>query len=125
MESITLTINEALAIIGSAVVIVTGLFGYLLKVRSKNGSSNPTTDHDKAHYRIEKEIQKSHTRISEAKDRVAAVESETKLIHEKISTLQKLLREHEERDVTDHAFYNEKLDKVMDILIKMLADEKL
>jgi len=124
MEGFTLTLPEAIAIIGSVVVIVTGVFGYLLKINANKYSGTPPKQVAPKTY-LETQVQGAHDRISEMKDRVTTVEGEVKLTAEKIEALRAAMKDHQTRDDQDHDVFDKKLDKMMDILIKILTDDKL
>ena len=110
-----LTWQAALAILGSVVAVVTGLFGYLIKVHSSEKHSKLPPDH----------VENLHSRISELKDRVSSVEADSKVALSKMESIEKQLDDHEGRDERDFAQLNEKIDKVTDILLKILTDQKL
>lgn len=122
MESFVVTIPEAFAIVGSVATVVLGVFGYLLKTRNdspKNKSAVTPTEF------LEGQVQGAHDRISEVKDRVTAVESEIKLTAAKVESLRAAMRDHQERDNQDHELFDKKLDKMMDIVIRILTDPNL
>lgn len=113
-----ITWQVAFTIVGSVVAIVTGIFGYLYSLRRnslKNGKP-PSSITD---------IEHVHSRISEVKNRVSPLESDIKVILTRISNLQKQLDESQERDQRDFARITEKVDKLTDILMKILSDDRL
>lgn len=111
------TINwpTAFAIVASFVTLVTGYVGFLIKTRGSSKGVESSTE----------EIQHIHSRVSEVKDRLAAVEGDIKIVAHKIESIQKLLDDHQTRDDQGFDHLNEKLDKVTDILLKFLSDERL
>lgn len=124
MEGFVLTIPEALAIVGSVATIVIGIFGYLLKVKSRDVPEQRSGPREPTEY-LENQVQVAHERISEVKDRVTAVESEVRLTTSKLDAIRQTMVDHQLRDDQDHEVFNKKLDKLMDILIKILTDDKL
>ena len=103
----------AFAIVGSLVTIVTGLFGYVL--RQAGDASKQRAD----------QLQLLHARISEVKERLNKDEGDNNLLHVKFDNIQKQLDDHEERDERNFGQINTKMDKMHDILMKILTDEKL
>ena len=125
MESFVVTIPEAIAIVGSVVTIVLGLFGYMIKTRTNEQAKQEQRDRDVAPSYMEGQVQAAHDRISEVKDRIVAVEGDVKLTVSKLEAVRTAMREHQVRDGQDHEMFEKKLDKLMDILIKILTDDKL
>ena len=125
MEGFVLTFPEALAIVGSVATVVLGVFGYLLKIRSKDAPPADKTVTPAPTKYLEGQVQVAHERISEIKDRVTSVEGEVKLTASKIEAIRTSIKEHQIRDNQDHEVFDKKLDKMMDILIKILTDDKL
>lgn len=122
-----LTLNAALAIVGSVVTIVLGVFGYLMKARSdQNKAMNPSPPPFKAVVeRHTLELDKIHSRVSSAKDDIATIQSEMRVFENLVRNLEKQLSDHEKRDIEDFKAVNAKSDKLMDILIQVLQDDKL
>ena len=103
------------AIVASIATITTAVFGYLIKTRSvAKDSIAPPED-----------ISHIHTRISELKDRVSLVESDVKVVLTKLEAIEKQFSTHEDRDERDFERLNDKVDKLTDVLMKVLQDEKL
>ena len=125
MESFVVTVPEAIAIVGSVVTIVLGLFGYMIKTRTNGLLKQEQSDKDIAPSYMEGQVQSAHDRISEVKDRIVAVEGDVKLTVTKLEAVRTAMREHQARDDQDHEMFEKKLDKLMDILIKILTDDKL
>lgn len=103
----------AFAIVGSLVTIVTGLFGYIL--RQAGYASKQRVD----------QLQLLHSRISEVKDRVMKDEGDNNLLHLKLTSLEKQLSDHEVREERNLEQLNTKIDKVYEIVMKLLTDDKL
>ncbi len=122
MEGFVLTIPEALAIVGSVATVVLGIFGYLLKLRAPKDNDRNIVTPPKY---LETQVQGAHDHISDMKDRVGAVESEVRLLESKLDALRQAVADHQVRDDQDHDVFEKKLDKLMDILIKILTDDKL
>lgn len=125
MESFVVTVPEAIAIVGSVVTIVLGLFGYMIKTRTNGHLKQELRDKDIAPSYMEGQVQSAHDRISEVKDRIVAVEGDVKLTATKLEAVRTAMSEHQARDDQDHEMFEKKLDKLMDILIKILTDDKL
>ncbi len=105
------------AIIASLVTIVTGLFGYLLSARKKEAAlleAKPLIDHEKL-----------HARINVVTERIASVEGDLKGFRSSLHNLQRQIADHELRDIDDFKLVDAKLDRLMDIVIRMLQDDKL
>lgn len=125
LNSITLT--TALTIVGSIATIVLGIFGYLIKIR--NGSSKASVPVPPALKSLVEqhglEIDKVHSRVSSTRDNIAVVQSEVKVLENLVRSLEKQLADHETRDIEDFKAVNAKSDKLMDIVVKILQDDKL
>lgn len=106
------------AIVGSIVTIVTGLLGYLLSTR-KNGSKPQTK------ILTPDEYEKLHTRINDAITRIAENEGDIKEVMASIRSLQKQIANHEQRDIEDFKFFEAKLERLMDIVVRILQDDRL
>jgi len=124
MEDFVLTIPEAFAIVGSVVTVVFGIFGYLLKTRNDPPKSRPAFQKS-AQQIVEDRIQHAHDRISNLKDQVVNADADVRLLNSKIDNMQKTIDDHEERDIRDFDVLNKKIDKLTDIVIKILSDESL
>ena len=107
----SLTWPAALAILGSVVTIVIGLFGYL---RSSKAQSQNLPEYEKL-----------HSRINVAVERVAANEGDLKEVRASLRSLQKTIADHEQRDIDDFKLIEAKLDRLMDIVVRILQDDKL
>lgn len=127
MESFVITIPEAIAIVGSVVTIVLGLFGYLLKVRPTQTAKQERQEKpaEAGVPYLEGQVQLAHERISEVKDRVIVIEGDVRLTVSKLEAVRAAMSDHQARDDQDHEMFEKKLDKMMDILIKILTDDKL
>lgn len=121
--------EAAFAIVGSIVAIVTGLFGYLIKTRNDSlgnrGPKQPPGSLETRVALVESQMQLAHTRISETKDRVAVTEGDAKSLSTKIDGVHSQLTKHEDRDVRDFEAVNKKLDKITDVVLELLTNEKL
>ncbi len=102
------------AIVGSLTTIVVGLLGYLISSQKLKVQS-PSAD----------KLQLIHSRISEIKDRTAEIEGDVKLLFDKSDTLAKKIDDHETRDIADFKNLEQKFDKLTDVIMKILQDEKL
>ncbi len=105
------------AIVASLVTIVTGLLGYLVSSKKKAAAlveAKPLIDHEKL-----------HTRINAVTERVAEIEGDLKEVRSTLRSLQRQIADHEQRDIDDFKLVDAKLDRLMDIVIRMLQDDKL
>lgn len=98
----------ALAITGTVVTIVIGLFGYMRSTKSQ------IPDYEKLHSRINNAI----TRISES-------EGDIKELRASLRAALKQIADHEQRDIEDFKMIEAKLDRLMDIVVRVLQDEHL
>ena len=113
----SLTWPAAFAIVGSIVTIVGGFVGFLLKLRTPEPVANTDENQSK--------MQVLQDRISEGKDIAQNNKNEVGVIKTKVESIQKQLDEHEARDQRDFATASRKIDKLTDIVMKILQDEKL
>ena len=105
------------AIVGSVVTIVTGLFGYLLAARRQEAKATTT------HNLTTEEYEKIHSRINDLVDRVAANEGDLKETRASIRSLQNQISTHEQRDIDDFKLLEAKLDRLMDIVVRILQED--
>ena len=108
----SLTWPAVFAIVGSLVTIVTGLFGYLLSSR-------------KQHKPDILSYEKLHSRINTLMERIVTDEGDLKEIRGSLRTLQKQIGDHEHRDIEDFRLVEAKLDRLMDIVVRILQDDHL
>ena len=114
MEIIT-TLNQlswpaAVAILGSVVTFVIGLFGYL---RSEKIPPKPNA-------KTEEQI--LHARLSTLRDQVAALEGDIKALNAQFDSLTNIVHDHELRDTSDFRALSDKVEKIMQIIVEMLRD---
>lgn len=107
------TINQiswpaATAIVGSVGTIVFGLFHYLRSMKSKE--PNPA--------------QLVHDRVSNLKDVVSGMDGDTKAILVRIEGIERSLHDHEMRDAADFKSMSDKMDKIMEIIVETLKDDR-
>ena len=105
----------AFAIVASIVTITIGLFGYLRNGNKPTPSKILTPD----------EYEKLHSRINEAVERVAVNEGDLKEVRASLRSLQKIIADHEHRDITDFKLIDAKVERLMDIVVRILQDDKL
>ena len=108
------------AIVGSIVTIVTGLFGYLIASKKNGKAEAPQTK-----ILTPEEYEKLHTRINDAIERIAVNEGDLKEVRAHLRSVQKQLAEHEQRDIDDFKLVEAKLDRLMDIIVRILQDDKI
>lgn len=106
------------AVVGSVVTIVTGLFGYLLSARRQSKLTTTTKV-----LTIE-EYEKLHTRINDLISRVGETEGDLKELQSSIHSLQKQQSNHEQRDIDDFKLVEAKLDRLMDIVVRILQEDR-
>ena len=100
-------------ILGSLATGLIALFGYW---RSAN---KEFTQAQKVEY------EKTQSRISSATDRISDIEGDLKVTNASLRNLQKQLSDHEQRDIDDFKIVDVKIDRLMDIVVKILQDDKL
>lgn len=140
MEEFALSIPEAIAIVGSVAAIVFGAFMYVRRMQNPPiGTPVPPNPEEnlkecktevddnlkECKTQIDDQLQLQHERISLIKDRVTDADAEIRLASAKLDNIQKMLNDHEGRDVRDFTVLNQKFDKMTDIVIKILSDDKL
>lgn len=109
------TINQitwpaALAIVGSIVTIVVGLLGYLRSTKPTTVKPNQT--------------QAIHDRVSGLKDKIAELDGDVKAIVVRLEGIERSISDHEARDVVDFKALSAKVEKIMEIIVEMLRDER-
>lgn len=109
------------AIVASVVSIITGLFGYLISSKRKSNVSVSVTDPLKEGY----DYEKMHTRINDVVERVAAIEGDIKEIRAQLQMCSKQVSDHETISNDDFKTIDAKIDRLMDIIVRMLQDDKL
>lgn len=115
----TVTWPTAFAVVGSIVTIVIGLFGYL---RGKDsGKTAPTSPVET----LRGEINELRTAITSGREENLITKSEFAVLRSHVDTLQRQLADHERRDIDDFRAVNAKIDKIMDIIVQILQDDKL
>ncbi len=130
MEEFALSIPEAFAIIGSVAAIVFGGFLYVRRMQNHpmadvTPTPSPDDNLKECKTQVDDQLQLQHERISTLKDRITECHAELRLALSKIDNNEKMLDDHEERDMRDFAALNQKFDKLTDIVIKILSDDKL
>ena len=113
----SLTWQAAFAIVGSVVAIATGIFGYLIKVRNGN-KENPAKD------AIEDAVQEQKEQ-SEIREQLIKMEADVKILMQHGKNTNRRLDEHIEQDDKNFGQINHKIDKLTDILMKILTDDKM
>ena len=116
IESINmLTWPAAAAIVGSVVTIVLGWFGYL---RATKTPKPPVV----APPKLVDKTQVLHDRVSALKDIVSTLEGDFRVVQTRMNAMDKKVADHELRDLEDFKRLNEKVEKVMEIIVEMLRD---
>lgn len=99
-----ITITTSLTILGATVVVVTGIFGFMIQYfRKDNLWKDPLNKVVTKVVRIDTEIQGSNQRLDE---------------------LQKTIEDHDERDQRDFDRIEKKLEKLTDLMIDSLTRNK-
>ena len=101
----------AFAIVGSIVTIVTGLLGFW----HRRGRT-PST--------VELQII-SPEEHQDFLDRFDNIEEDLRSIHATLKSHQKQMQCHEQRDIEDFKTVDAKIDRLMDIIVRILEDERL
>lgn len=109
----SLTWPAVFAIVSSLVTIVTGLFGYLISAKKK-AAVQPNNDYEKL-----------HARINFAIERIAVNEGDLKEARASIKSAMNQISIHEHRDIEDFKLIDTKIERLMDIVVRMLQDDKL
>ncbi len=116
----SLTAEAVIAILGSLVTITVGALALTKAIRgSKPADTNPVPS------TTNEEIDQIHARISAAKDVATENKGELRVVANQLEALSKRMEEHERRDIADFKVMQQKIDKVMDIVIQILQDDKL
>lgn len=108
----------AFAVVGSIGTIVFGVFGYLI-------STNRINKAPQSKILTTTEYEKLHTRINDAVERIAVDEGDAKELRASLRGLQKQLQDHELRDIEDFKLIDAKIERLMDIVVRILQDDKL
>ena len=101
------------SVITSVITIVIGLLGYM---RSSKADPQAIQHSD---------YEKLHSRINHSVERVAVAEGDIKEIRSLIRSLQKQIADHEQRDIEDFKLVDAKIDRLMDIVVRILQDDRL
>lgn len=109
----SLTWPAVFAILGSVVTIVVGLFGYLRSAKTQTQTQTPD------------DFEKLHSRINDAVERVAVNEGDLKEVRASLRAALKQIADHEQRDIDDFKMIDAKLDRLMDIIVRILQDEHI
>lgn len=107
----SLTWPAVFAILGSIVTIVVGLFGYLRSAKTQ--TQTPTN------------LEKLHSRINVVVERIAVNEGDLKEVKASLRAALKQIADHEQRDIDDFKMIDAKLDRLMDIIVRILQDEHI
>lgn len=119
----SITWPTAFAIVGSVVAIVTGLFGYLIKTYSPDKEDRSSAAHKHDNY--EQTNQLIHDRVSQLKNEVSQLQVDINVLREKLDSLDRLTTTAAVRDEHDFRQINLKIEKMSDIIMRILTDEKL
>lgn len=119
----SLSWQAAFAIVGSVVTIVVGLFGYL---RNKTPQTPPAPKLPQQPLYVSRtEFEQLHARVSSAKEIAAENKGELHVLSNLVKTIEKQIADHERRDIQDFKVMQQKIDRIMDIVIQILQDDKL
>ncbi len=111
----SLTWPAVFVTLGSIVTIVVGLFGYLRSAKTQTQISTQTPA----------DLEKLHSRINIAVERVAVNEGDLKEVRASLRAALKQIADHEQRDIDDFKMIDTKLDRLMDIIVRILQDEQI
>lgn len=125
----SLTPEAVIAILGSLVTITLGVLALAKQLKNNKSPESstppePTPDSDLAKLR-KQEVDQIHSRISSAKDIAMENKGELRVLASHLEALSHRMEEHERRDIEDFKVVQQKIDKVMDIVIQILQDDKL
>jgi len=112
----TLTWQAAFAIVASVVAITTGFFGYLIKTRNHS---------DEKQKPIDEPMERLKNDIVEIKERLIIIESEIKMLVQHGKNTNRRIDDHETQDRQSFLHIEAKIDKLTDILMRILSDDKL
>lgn len=133
MEEVTaLSWPAAIAIIGSVATIIISIFGYLLKVRNGTTSNQVGDTSSTREYQVRKEdtaraeaLSTLLEQVSEVKLLVMTDNKEIGILKTEVNSIRKTLSDQETRSQRDFESAFGKIDKLYDIVMKILQDEKL
>ena len=129
----SLTWEAVFTIFGSLVAFIVGVLA-IINTFQKNQQSKPAPqptpqpefDRESALAQLRKEeLDQIHSRISSAKEVALENKGEMRVLRNLLEALEKRTEDHERRDIEDFKAMNAKLDKVMDIVVQILQDDKL
>lgn len=116
----------AFAVLGSVGTVVFGILGYLMKVKNKvTPDPQAATDIEKLHTRVSEIKDRVAALDGDAKERVAGLEGDVKELRSYVKSIQKQITDHEHRDIEDFKVIQQKLDKLMEIIIQILQDDSI
>lgn len=113
VETIFGTWPVAFTIVASVVAIVTGLFGYLR-----------VNKHNIKDIQQEGEIVNLNTKVISMKERLAKATTDIFYLRQQVSMLESELSKHEGYDIKEFSRLSRKIDKLSDIIIEMLDEDK-
>jgi len=122
MDALSLSWPAAVAILGSVVSLTIGfltLQGKFLETSKKpeeKKSDAPVVVENKAHDQFT-------NNISALKDRVFTLEGELKVHATELKNSIEQLAAHEKRDIEDFKKLDDKVDKLLEIIVEMLKDD--
>lgn len=121
---LTMSWPAAFAILGSVVTMVVGLFGYLVSAR-KDSTPPPQSTATKLPPPgvYEKEGRRLHDRISSTKDTVAKLETDVRVLEQKVEALSDRIDTHDERDIKDFQQITAKIERLSDIVFALRSDK--
>ena len=109
----------AFAVVASVVTITVGIFGYL-----KSSKPTPITP-PVSKILTPSEYEKIHTSINDAIERLSSVEGDIKELRASCRSAQQQAADHEQRDIQDFKLIDAKIDRLLDIVVRILQDERL
>lgn len=123
----TLTWPGAVAILGSVISVVAGIlaiFSSYFKTLRDNAKEETREVEHISQVISQADVNHIHDRISSTKERLAALEGSQKLCQAQLQSLAERIESHGERDINDFKMLNQKVDKIMEIIVEMLRDER-
>ncbi len=123
----SLTMEAVIAVLGSVFSIIIGVFGYL-RVKPSIHPAHHSLMQTVSELRQtvashDEKINKLHSRISTSREHIMENKGEVRTLLNHVSAIEKALRAHERRDMSDFEALEQKVDKTMDIVIQILQDD--
>jgi hypothetical protein len=123
-EEFTIDWPTSFAIVGSVVTIVLGWFGYISKGAAKAPVEPAPVLVDPLD-QLAKRVYLIQAQFDSHKDSLAGLQGDIRELRVMVDNIVAQVTEHERRDIEDFRAINAKIDKLQDVMIRMLQDDKL